>query len=126
MRIFWYCFLVSFCVTLGLFILTSRRAKADDLDDAYQTCLPHKNDISPKMVVQDGRSVVDATAAHGPLFQPGWEHCLVIHRTWLQRNAAPVAALPADPTPVGPQSTIDLAKKLKDPKKPPPDAKLGD
>jgi hypothetical protein len=93
---------------------------SDELDDAYQACLSHKNDIAPRVITRaDGTRIVDASAAHRPLFDAPWEHCLVIHRAWLQRNAAPVATPPqsASPTPSDPayQSTVDLAKKLTTP-----------
>lgn len=114
-------------IFLALSILfVSGLAHADELDDAYQACLPYKNDISPKMTtLLDGTIVVDASGAHGPLFKPGWEHCLVIHRAWLQRNAVPVVTpsmplatvVPTDPKY---QSTVNLANKLMTPVPPPP------
>lgn len=121
--------IVGFAIYGFILFVATIHAKADELDDAYQTCLPHKNDIRPSMVMQDGHRVVDATAAHQPLFQPGWEQCLVIHRAWLQRSAAPVAAPPGDPPPIDQetpehQKTTDLAKKLVKPPTPRPDATL--
>lgn len=113
---------VLLCIPFGVM--------ADELDDGYQTCLPHKNDMTPRVVMQNGRMVADASSVHGSFFQPGWEHCLVIHRAWLQRNAAQVAPPPSDPPPLmGPatpeyQSTLDLANKLKEPPPKRPDATL--
>jgi hypothetical protein len=110
-------------VTTFLFfaVMLGCGAQADELDDAYKACLPYKNDISPRTVTDlSGHAVVDASASHGPLFKPGWEHCLVIHRAWLQRDAAQAESDEARNPAL--KSTRAIAKKLTAPAPVPPNA----
>jgi hypothetical protein len=59
-------------------LLLASPAVADDLDDAYNACIPHKEPVDPR----------NSASVRSPPFKPPWDHCLVIYRSWLQRDAA--------------------------------------